>query len=90
MKLRRLGRNLAGLGLIVVGLILWLTPILPGGVLALIGLALIDFPGKRRLLMRLMRTKLVARLMEGNPELAKLWKRLYRRSLIDKRSSSGI
>jgi len=56
MILWRIVRNLIGLFLIVVGLILWLTPVVPGGVLMIPGLMLIDFPGKRRLFLRLEKT----------------------------------
>ncbi len=74
--LKRLVRNVLGLALIVVGIVLWLTPIVPGGALALIGLLLVDFPGKRKLIRWLRGTKLFAKLVRSNSRLSRIWKRL--------------
>lgn len=74
--LQRLARNALGLALIVVGIVLWLMPIVPGGALALIGLFLVDFPGKQRLVRWLWGTKLFVKLMRRNPRLSRIWRRL--------------
>ena len=74
--LKRLVRNVLGFALIVVGVVLWLTPLVPGGALALLGLLLVDFPGKRRLIRRLRSTELFTKLLRGNPRLSRIWKRL--------------
>jgi len=73
----RIGRNLIGVLLVILGLILWLTPILPGGALAILGLMLIDFPGKRRFFLKLERTRWFSHLLQQKPQLARIWKRLY-------------
>lgn len=75
-KAGRVARNVAGLLLILLGLVLWLTPVLPGGALLIPGLLLVNFPGKRRLLLRLERTRPVSRLLAQNPRLARIWERL--------------
>lgn len=79
MILWRIARNLLGLLLIIVGLILWLTPVVPGGALMIPGLMLIDFPGKRRLFLRLEKTRLISRLLKKHKSVAQIWKRLYLR-----------
>jgi hypothetical protein len=53
---RRVGKNLIGLLVIVIGLLLALPGVPgPGLPMALLGLMLVDFPGKRRLMQRLLR-----------------------------------
>jgi hypothetical protein len=74
--LQRLARNALGVVFIAVGIALWLMPIVPGGALALIGLLLIDFPGKQRLVRWLWGTKLFVKLVRRNPRLARVWRRL--------------
>jgi hypothetical protein len=73
---KRVARNVAGAALILVGLVLWLTPIVPGGALIIPGLMLLDFPGKRRLLQRLKRSRLIARLRRRSALFARAWERL--------------
>jgi hypothetical protein len=62
----RLLKNLAGVFLVVLGILLSL-PGVPGqGVLTiLVGLVLLDFPGKYRLERRLMRSRPLRRVVEG-------------------------
>lgn len=76
----KIARNLAGLMLILLGLVLWLTPIVPGGALVIPGLVLIDFPGKRRLFQRLEKTRPISRLLASSPGFAQVWQRLCPRS----------
>ena len=71
--LKMLLRNLAGLTLIIIGLALWLLPILPGAILILPGFLLLDFPGKRLLIRRLEQSKLMQRVLR-NRQLARLWR----------------
>lgn len=70
-------RNVLGGLLIVVGLILLPVPVLSGWVLIIPGIILLDLPGKRRLFLRLEKTRLISRILERSPTLSWLWKRLY-------------
>ena len=73
----RIWRNVAGVLLILVGLILLPVPILSGWVLIIPGVILLDIPAKRQFFMRLEKTRLISRMLVKNPTLAELWKRLY-------------
>ncbi len=77
MILTGLGRNVAGIFLILVGLILLPVPVLSGWALIIPGIILLDLPGKRRLFMRLEKTRLISQVLAKHPALAQLWKRLY-------------
>ncbi len=55
---RRILRNLIGAVLIVIGIIGWLLPVVPGWPFLLPGLLLVDWPGRRWLLGKLRHTQL--------------------------------
>lgn len=62
----RLGRNLIGWPVLALGLVLSLPMVPgPGALCVLIGLSLVDFPGKRRLQQRLLRQPAVRRTIDG-------------------------
>lgn len=58
---KKVVKNVGGAALILLGLILWITPIVPGGVLAIAGLTLLDFPGKKWLGRKLRQIEVVDR-----------------------------
>lgn len=70
-------RNIAGITLILVGLVLWLTPIVPGGALMIPGIIMLNFPGKTRLFKRLEKTKWISSLLERHKTFKQIWLSLY-------------
>jgi len=58
------GKNLLGLLLIALGFIMLVTPG-PGIIAMLLGVTLLDFPGKRRLQMRVARNRVVHRILDA-------------------------
>lgn len=75
--LRRMGRNIAGGILILVGLILLPVPVLSGWALIIPGIILLDFPGKREFFHRLAKTPFLSWLLAKSSMLARLWQRLH-------------
>jgi hypothetical protein len=70
-------RNIAGIALIVTGLVLWLLPIIPGGLIMIPGIIMLSFPGKTKFFKRLEKTALVSKLMVKNETFRQIWVRLY-------------
>lgn len=67
----RIGKNILGLVVIAVGLVMSVPGVAGQGVLTiLLGLSLTDFPGKRRLELRLVRQPLILRAINGVREKA--------------------
>lgn len=75
--MKMLLRNTLGIALIVVGVILWITPVLPGGFLIIPGVLLLDFQQKRAAFRRLEQSILVRRLLQSSA-FAGLWRKLRR------------
>lgn len=59
--IRKILKNTLGVILVILGLIIFFTPFTPGSWIALIGLSLLDFPGKKRLVGKLKATKFYMR-----------------------------
>ncbi len=76
--LLKLVRNALGVLLILMGALLGFVPFLPGIVLGVLGVSLLDFPGKRRLLRRIGRLPLFVRLRRKSPTVARLWREVLR------------
>ena len=76
--LLKLARNAAGVLLILLGGLLGFVPFLPGIVFGILGITLLDFPGKRRLLRRLGSLPPFARLRRRSPAVARLWREMIR------------
>lgn len=76
--LLKIARNVAGVLLILLGGLLGFIPFLPGIVLGILGVALLDFPGKRRLLRRIGSVPLFVRLRRKSPVVARLWQEMVR------------
>jgi len=79
-------RNSVGFALILIGIILWITPIVPGGFLIIPGVLLLDFPQKRAVFRRLEHSALVRRLLQSSA-FAKLWRGLRRRASQERHKS---
>lgn len=74
----KLARNVAGILLILLGGLLGFIPFLPGIVLGVLGVMLLDFPGKGRLLRRIGSIPLFVRLRRRSPAVARLWREIIR------------
>lgn len=77
LPIKMLIRNTLGSALILIGMILWITPVLPGGFLIIPGVLLLDFPQKRAVFRRLEQSILVRRLLQSSA-FAGLWRKLRR------------
>lgn len=78
-KIKTLIRNAVGVALILIGIILWITPVLPGGFLIIAGVLLLDFPQKRAVFRRLEHNALVRWLLKSSA-FARVWRGLRRRA----------
>ena len=76
--LLKLVRNVLGVLLILMGALLGFVPFLPGIVLGVLGVSLLDFPGKRRLLRKIGSLPLFVRLRRRSPVVARFWQRVLR------------
>lgn len=76
--LLKLARNALGILLILLGGLLGFIPFLPGIVLGILGITLLDFPGKRRLLRKIGNIPLFERLRRKSPAVARLWQEVLR------------
>lgn len=79
LPIKMLIRNTLGIALILIGMILWITPVLPGGFLIIPGVLLLDFPQKRAVFRRLEQSILVRRLLQSSA-FAGLWRQVRRRA----------
>ncbi len=76
--LLHIGRNIAGILLIIIGVVIWITPLIGGSLLFLIpGIMLLRFPGKRKLFERLEQTKFISNILVKHPKIKNIWKKLY-------------
>ncbi|MBI1730690.1 hypothetical protein HY229_07380 [Candidatus Acetothermia bacterium] len=90
--LKIIGRNIAGVVLILIGLILRLTSIVTGGFLMTPGIILLQFPGKRKLLERREKNRFISQILDKQESIRKIWKSLYTQAgpIIGKKKSDGI
>jgi hypothetical protein len=68
--------NVAAVVLIVAGMILGPLPVLPGTPLVSAGILLLDFKGKKELLLKVGQTRVMQWVMERSPQLAAFWQKM--------------
>ncbi|HHT9125347.1 MAG TPA: hypothetical protein ACFYD6_05945 [Candidatus Brocadiia bacterium] len=78
--IKKILKNTLGVMLIILGLVILFTPFTPGSWIALIGLSLLDFPGKRRLVAKLKATGFYMRRIA--PVEERIRKKLKKRNII--------
>jgi hypothetical protein len=84
--IRMIIRNVLGGILILIGLIGWILPVLPGYPFLIPGLLLLDLPQKRAMLRRIQHSWMMQRLLQ-NATFAKLWRQVRRQAKNSERAS---
>lgn len=90
--LKIIGRNIVGVFLVWIWVVLWLTPLAPGSFLMIPGIILLQCPGKRKLLERLENNGFISQILDKHESIRKIWKSLYTQAgpTIGKKKSDGI
>lgn len=77
VALRRSLRNGLAVVFVILGIIGWILPVMPGFVFWLLALGVVDVPHKRAALRRLQHSRVVQRFLQS-PSFAKSWRTLRR------------
>jgi len=72
----KIGVNIAAIVLIIAGIILGPLPVLPGSPLVIAGILMLDFKGKKTLLLKIGRTRPMQWVMARSPQLATFWHKM--------------